>query len=234
MTSRRKRAYKAVAVALSGERHAVLLDGKPARVGAAALQFPTAALADAVAQEWRDQGEQLDPACMPLTALATAALNRVASARGDVIQHILGYARNELLCYRAAEPPELAARQKAQWDALLEWVHERHAVRLVADAGISFIEQPVDALLRMQEIVSAFVDFELAALDAAARLTSSFVVTLALVERHISAEEAFAVSHLDELFQAEKWGCDAEAEPRRSRIIAELKAVEIFVALLSS
>jgi chaperone required for assembly of F1-ATPase len=167
-----------------------------------------------------------------LTALAAAALNRVATARGDVIEHILGYGRNELLCYRAAEPPELAARQKARWDPLLEWAHTHHGIRLAADTGISFIEEPVDALLRMQEIVSGLDDFELAALDAVASLAASFVVALALIERHIGAEEAFAVSHLEELYQAEKWGRDAEAEQRRARTIAELKAVECFVSLL--
>jgi len=234
MTRRPKRAYKTVGVVPSGEHYDVMLDGKPARVGGASLQLPTAALANAVAQEWREQGEQLDSARMPLTALASTALSRVANARGNMIEHVLGYSQNELLCYRAAAPPELALRQKAQWDALLEWVHERHGVRLVADVGINFIAQPAGAFVRMQETVSAFGDFELAALDTAATLTSSFVVALALIERHIGADEAFAISHLDELFQAKKWGCDAEARQRRSRILAELLAVETFVTLLSN
>ena len=169
---------------------------------------------------------------MRLTALAGAALAQLPAQRGPVIEHILGYGRNELLSYRAAEPPELAARQGMHWGALLEWARTRHGIRLAADSGISFIEQPVDALVRMQEIVSALDDFELAALDTAATLAASFVVALALVERHIGAEEAFAVSHLDELFEAEKWGRDAEAESRRVRITAELKAVERFVSLL--
>ena len=157
----------------------------------------------------------LDPDQMRLTGLAGTALTLVAASRGDVVERILGFGRNELLCYRAGEPPELSARQKAQWDPLLEWVHDRHGIRLIADAGMSFIEQPVDAQVRMQEIVSASDDFELAALDAAATLASSFVIALALVERHIGAEQAFEVSHLDELFQAQKWGRDAKAEARR-------------------
>lgn len=235
MTVRRpQRNYKTVAVQELGETFAVLLDGRPAKVGTAALRLPTRALADAVAQEWREQGNELDPENMRVTRLAGTALARLSSQRGAVIEHVLGFGRNELVCYRAAEPPELAARQKAQWDGLLEWVHSRQGVRLVVDSGISFIEQPVDAQLRMQEIVSGCDDFELAALDAAATLTSSFVIALALTEQHIRAEEAFAASHLDELFQAEKWGRDAEAEARRARILAGLKAVERFVSLSSS
>jgi chaperone required for assembly of F1-ATPase len=232
MSRRTKRAYKDVAVAQDDEVYAVLLDGEMAKVGSTALKLPTRALAEAVAEEWREQENEFDPARMRLTALAARALNRAVAARGGLIDHILGYGRNELLCYRVSEPPELKARQKAQWDTLLEWAHTRHGIRLVADSGISFIEQPVDALVRMQEIVSDLGDFELVALDAAASLAASFVVGLALVDRHIGAEQAFALSHLDELYQTEKWGRDAEAESSRSRIIAELKAVEQFVSLL--
>lgn len=228
------RNYETVDVAVSDKGYAVLLDATPAKIGAIGLQLPTRALADAIAQEWREQAKKLDPEHMYLTGLAGTALTRVAASRGDFVERILGYGRNELLCYRSGEPPELFARQKAQWDPLLEWAHDRHGIRLVADAGISFIEQPVDAQVRMQEIVSARDDFELAALDVAATLASSFVIALALAERHIGAEQAFAVSHLDELFQAEKWGRDAEAEARRAGIVAELKAVERFVSLLSN
>jgi chaperone required for assembly of F1-ATPase len=233
MTRLPERTYKTVALARSGEGHAILLDGTPAKVASVVIQVPTRALAEAIAEEWREQEKHLDPEPMRLTALGAAALNRVAAARGEVIEHVLGYGRNELLCYRALEPAELAARQKAHWDALLEWIHGRHGIRLIADAGVTFIEQPVDALVRMQEIVSGLDDFELAALDAAASRACSFVVALALVERHIGGEEAFAVSHLEELYQAEKWGRDADAQSRRTHIIAELTAVERFVSLLS-
>lgn len=227
-----RRNYKTVDVSASGEGFTVTLDGASARIGSVALTLPNTMLADAIAREWREQEQKLDPARMRLTALAGVALTRVPVRRGAVIEHILGFGRNELLCYRAAEPFELTARQRSQWDPMLEWAHSRHGIRLVADSGISFIEQPADAELRMQEIVSARDDFELAALDTAATLASSFVVALALVERHVNAEEAFALSHLDELFQAEKWGRDAEAEARRAHILGELKAVERFVSLL--
>ena len=233
MTRRPKRTYKTAVVEASGNGFKILLDGMPAKIGGVALEIPTRALAEAIAQEWREAGEPLDPEHMRLTALAGGALTRVPAERGNVVEHILGYGRNELLCYRAADSPELATRETAQWDPLLEWIHGRHGIRLVADSGISFIEQPVDALVRMQAIVSARDDFELAALDAAVALVSSFVVAVALVERHVGAEEAFALSHLDELHQAEKWGSDAEAESRRARILTELKAVERFTALLA-
>jgi chaperone required for assembly of F1-ATPase len=102
----------------------------------------------------------------------------------------------------------------------------------MADAGISYIEQPVDAIVRMQEIVAGLDDFRLSSLGLSAALTGSIVIALALEEGHLPAERAFASAQLDEIFQAEKWGCDAEAETRRARLHSELKAVERFVRLL--
>jgi chaperone required for assembly of F1-ATPase len=169
---------------------------------------------------------------MALTGFANSAIDRVSRNRGQVIDHILGFGRSDLLCYRAEQPAALAARQKELWDPLLEWARTKHGLRLMADAGVSYIEQPVDAILRMQELVSMRDDFALAPFDLAAALTGSFVIALALVEGHVAAEQAFAAAQVEEIYQAEKWGRDAEAEAGRNRLITQLKAAEQFVRLV--
>lgn len=228
-----KRFYKEVAVAEGADAYVVLLDGKPAKsLQGAVLEVPAQRLAQAIAAEWRDQGEHIDRATMPLTGLANSALDRVSRNRGQVIDHILGFGRNDLLCYRAETPAALAERQKALWDPLLDWARTEHGLRLMADSGIAYIEQPVDAIVRMQELVSGLNDFVLAPLDLSAALTGSFMIALALVEGRLTADGAFAAAQLDEVFQAEKWGRDAEAEVHRARLLAELEAAERFVRLL--
>ena len=230
----RKRLYRNASIEARAEVFLVVLDGKPATTGRGApLWVPMRALADAIAEEWNEQRERIDLANMPLTALANAAIDRVGTHRGDVVDHGLGFGRSDLLCYRAEEPV-LAARQSAIWDPLLAWVHEKHGIRLMSDAGVSFIEQPADALLRMQEIVSGFDNFRLAAFDSAAALTGSFVLALALIDGRLDADAAVAAAQVDELYQAEKWGHDDEAESRRQRILNESRAVERFVRLIST
>jgi chaperone required for assembly of F1-ATPase len=228
-----RRFYQDAAVAERDGGYVVLLDGKPAKTSQSSiLNLPSRALAEAVAAEWEAQAERIDRSCMPLTGLATSAIDRIGQNRGQAIDHILSFGRSDLICYRADAPAGLQARQKEAWDPLLEWARTKHGLRLMADAGISYIEQPIDAIVRMQEVVSGFGDFTLAPLDLAATLTGSFVIALALVENHLTAEEAFAAAQLDEIFQAETWGRDAEAEARRERLFAELKAAERFVHLL--
>lgn len=230
-----KRFYKEVWIAGGEEAFLVSLDGKPAKtLQGAVLEVPARRLAEEIAGEWRDQGEHIDRATMPLTGLANSTIDRVSRNRGQVIDHILGFGRNDLLCYRAEAPAALAERQKALWDPLLDWARTKHGLRLMADAGIAYIEQPVDAIVRMQELVSGLNDFMLAPFDLASSLTGSFVIALAIVEGHLTADGAFAAAQLDEIFQAETWSRDAEAEARRARLLAELEAAERFVRLLGT
>ena len=56
-------------------------------------------------------------------------------------------------------------------------------------------------------------DWPLVGLHAATTALGSLVLGLALARGRIDAEEALAASLLDELFEIERWGRDAEAEP---------------------
>lgn len=228
-----KRFYKEVAVAPEGEGFAVLLDGKPVKTpGRATLFLPTRPLAEAVAEEWRAQGENIEPASMPLTKLAHTAIDIVTADRGKVANHILSFGRSDLLCYRAEAPAELAVRQRQNWDPLLEWLGEAHGARLRTGEGVGFIQQPGEALTALDEAVWAHDDFALAGLYAAATITGSLALALALAGHRLDAAGAFAASTLDEAWQAEKWGHDSEAIARRNRLSAELAAAERFLRLL--
>lgn len=211
----------------------VLLDDKPIKTPARTTPIlPSQALGDAVGEEWRGQGETIDPQSMPLTRLAFAAIDTVSANRGSVAEQVLRFGKSDLLCYRAEGPPELVARQTAAWDPLLDWLAETHGARLSTDSGISFIEQSADALMALEQAVWKPDAFALAALHAVATVTGSLVLALALSDARLSAEDALALAMLDEDFQAEKWGRDAEAEAHRARSLADLSAAERFLHLL--
>jgi len=209
--------------------YSILLDGKPVKTPArAALALPTRALADAVAEEWRGQDDKVDPASMPLTKLANTAIDRVAGQEDHVIGQILAYA-NDLLCYRAEAPADLVARQNAGWDPLLDWAAERTGAQLLTRVGIVHIAQPEEAVEAFRNALAQHDAFALTAVHSAATICGSLVLALALAEGRLDAEEAFALSHLDERYQAEKWGTDGEAEKRARALAAELDAAARFM-----
>jgi chaperone required for assembly of F1-ATPase len=217
-----KRFYKDVTVDETADGFRFLLDGKPVRTPARQpLLLPTHALADAVAQEWRSQDGEMQPAAMPLTRLVNTVLDGVRATRDDVIAALLRFGENDLLSYRAEAPVELVARQ-LQWNDYLDWVRDHHGASLTVTSGIQHVEQPAETLDALRRAVANRSDFDLAALHVLASVTGSLVLGLAILDGRLTAREAFALSRLDEAYQAERWGSDREAEERAGRLAAEM------------
>lgn len=229
---RRARFYRDVVVEKAGETYRVLLDGKPIRTPAgAAFLLPSESLAQAVAEEWRAQGEKLRPESMPLTKLANTAIDRVAANPAAWIEQILALAKSDSVCYRAASPQDLVARQSAQWDKLLEWAQARFGAQFRIATGIGFVEQPPEAVAALGRALAGTDDFALAAIHAAATLARSAIIALGLSDGRLNADEAFAAADLDEIYQSEKWGEDPEALIRSRSKATELTNIARFFRL---
>jgi chaperone required for assembly of F1-ATPase len=224
--------YKAVETDKEGSGFVVRLDGKPVKTPARSLlALPTLKLADGIAAEWRAQTDVLDPTTMPLTRFAYAAIDVAPTHRARLTDEILAYGKSDLLCYRADAPAALIARQNEAWNPLLDWAAERFGTRLRTGTGIAFVDQLAESQAAFAKVVQGRDDFALVGLHGAASLTGSLVLGLALTEGRLPASEAFALSCLDETFQAEAWGRDAEAAARTERLGAELAAIERFLTL---
>ncbi len=175
-----KRFYKEVGVDHAPEGFRILLDGKPIKTpGRRTLLLPTQALALAIAEEWRGQGEEIVPISMPMLRMANTTLDGVSQTRDAVIAAIMRFGEHELLCYRAQSPAELALLQAAEWAPMLEWVHARYGVRLLISTGVVHVQQPPETLARLGEVVAAYDDFALAALHVMASITASLVLARA-------------------------------------------------------
>jgi len=229
----RKRIYRSVATtAEAGGGHAVRLDNRVARTPAGqGLVLPTAALAEAVAAEWQDQGETVQPETMPLTQLAATAIDRIEAERTPVIEALVAYGASDLVCYRSERPADLAARQEAQWEPLLKWAETALGARLDVTRDVFPLPQPAAATEALRSAVAALGTFELAALSCIVQISASLVIGLALVKGHLDAEAAFNAAMLDEKYQAERWGEDAWASARAAGLRTELVAAARFVAL---
>ena len=228
-----KRFYKDVAVGTEADGFTVLLDAKPVRTPARhVLILPTQALAEAVAEEWRQQGETLEPQGMRVTRLAITAIDLMPGRRGDAVEEVAGYAGTDLLCYRADHPANLVARQAAAWQPWLDWAEQQHDARLVPASGIMPVAQPEPALRALHAAVERLGDWRLVGLHAATTLLGSLVLGLAFERGAIDSEQAFTTALLDELFEMEQWGEDDEQIRRHARIRADLVAADRYLRLL--
>ncbi|ALR21653.1 ATP12 family chaperone protein [Sphingobium baderi] len=210
-----RRFYKDAAIVPGDAGFEIQLDGRPVRTPARALlSLPNAALAQAVAEEWRRQGDSIDPRAMPFTGLANAAIDQIAPAREAFAAGVARYAETDLLCYRAEGPDRLVARQAAAWNPLLDWARTRYDVTFRVTQGIIHIAQPPETLERLATTVAAFDPFTLAGLSTLVTLSGSLVCGLAVVDGAHDPKAVWAAAEIDEAWQVEQWGEDAEAAAR--------------------
>ncbi|HEY8591789.1 MAG TPA: ATP12 family protein [Sphingomicrobium sp.] len=228
-----KRFWKDVGVEREDGGWAVHLDGRPVRTPARApLLAPTEGLAGAIADEWRGVEETVDPRAMPLTGLANAAIDRVAPDRDAFAAGLARYAEADLACYRAEGPRGLVSRQEESWDALLGWARRRYDIDFATTCGIVHVAQPSATVTRLSRAIGTLDGFRLAALSPLVTIGGSLVAALAVVEKAMSAEAAWEAVTVDDRWQLEQWGADAEAEAALENRRRDFMAAARFLELL--
>lgn len=208
-----KRFWTSSAVVPASGGFTVELDGRPVRTPAKrALIMPTAAMAQVVADEWDAQEGMINPHSMPATKTANAALDKVAVQHGEVAEMLAAYGDSDFLCYRAEGPEALVARQAAAWDPMLDWADQTLGVRLEPRVGVIHAPQDMDALERLSVRTHQLNPFELAAFHDLVSLSGSLILGFAAALKARDIDVLWDMSRLDELWQAEQWGKDDEAE----------------------
>jgi chaperone required for assembly of F1-ATPase len=208
-----KRFWQEACVTQDGEGYGITLDGRPVKTPAKrTMQLPTQGWAEAVAREWQAQEGVIDPQSMPYTRTANAAIDKVSLQHGEVADLLAAYGDSDLLCYRAEAPAELVARQAEAWDPLLDWAAQELHARLHTRQGVMHAPQPPDALERLRTLTHGLNAFELTAFHDLVSLSGSLILGFAAARDAIATEQLWLVSRLDEIWQAEQWGIDEEAE----------------------
>ncbi len=228
-----KRFYKDVAAVPSDGGWDIRLDGRPVKTPArAALSRPNQRLADAVAEEWRAQGETIQPRSMPLTGLANAAIDRIAPDPAPFAQGLAIFGESDLTCYRAEGPAPLVRRQAEAWDPVLGWARRRFDVDFEVIVGVMHRAQPGRTVEQLGRAIAARDAFRLAALAPLVTISGSLLIALALDEGETDFDTAWVAATVDEAWQIEQWGEDAEATAQLAARRAEFEAAYHLLNLL--
>jgi len=227
-----KRFWKSADVVEAGGGYAIELDGRRVKTpGQADLIIPSQVLAGAIAAEWNECGESIDPRAMPLTGLANAAIERIAPDRQAFASGLARYAESDLTCYRAEGPAALVARQAESWDALLAWARRRYDVDFATCAGVIHVAQPAETVRKLGHAVTSLDAFRLVGLSPLVTIGGSLVAALAVLEEMMPAEAAWEAVSLDDRWQLEQWGDDPEAraalDARRRDFMAAARFLEL-------
>ncbi|MDT0574642.1 ATP12 family protein [Croceicoccus sp. F390] len=207
-----KRFYSSVTVCEAAQGWRIELDQRPVQtVGGAPQLLGTQALADSMAEEWRQQGSEIDVRSFPFRDLADLAIDDVTNNVDDTVAKLLQFAQTDTLCYRAEPGEPLRLRQDEVWEPLLQAAETRQAVRFARISGIIHHPQPADTLARLRAHLVAMDPFTLVAVQMMAGLAGSLIIALAALEPEADVEQLWNAANLEEDWQALHWGWDTDA-----------------------
>ncbi|GJE98117.1 ATP12-domain-containing protein [Phanerochaete sordida] len=163
-----------------------------------------------IAAEWDNQDTLLKQHSLPMTSLASRAIDAFRDAeedtRAEVHDQLLKYFETDTICFHATEPETLVKLQKQHWEPLLAWARDALGVQINVTTGFSVPRQTPETLATLRKILEQMDEWEMAAMERATYTSKSFLIGLALVKRHITAEQAAQASHVEVNSQIEKWG----------------------------
>ena len=152
----------------------------------------------------------------------------IGKNREEVINRLVRFALTDMLLFWG-QNKDLVEKQEKIWGPLLEWASYELNAKFIKTQGLDVPEQEKTSGHRLKLFLESLSDKELAAFYVAALNMKSVLLAAALVKGRIHAQEAFEAAYLEELWQAENWGVEAEAEKRRGEIRQELVEIEEFL-----
>ncbi len=154
----------------------------------------------------------------------------VAQHRDEIIERMVNFSLTDTLLFRSPDAAELIEEERKIWDPIVDWAKECMEADYVPSESL---EIPLEnnaslpvcrCFWKVCRIRSWRLFYE------ASRITKSVLLAAALIRKRLTAEEAFKAAFLEEIWQADKWGHDEEADKRREVIRQELADVEAFLA----
>ncbi|KAJ7632479.1 hypothetical protein FB45DRAFT_831648 [Roridomyces roridus] len=206
-----KRFWKNAAVGQRDDSYTVLLDKRELKTPSGiVLVLPAEKhlVATLVAAEWENQATMLKHHALPMTALASRAIDAMVSeaTRQEVREALLEYLDTDTICFHQDYPPQLVDLQAQHWDPLLAWARATFDVELNTSESLLFSSQPDETKTKLVQILSTFDHWEMAAMERATYATKSFIIALALVKKHLSVEQAALAAHVEVASQIARWG----------------------------
>ena len=210
-----KRFWKETHLKEGDNGYIITLDGREVKTPqGSAMRVLQRPLAEAICKEWDDQQQEINPESMPMFKFTVTAIDRVTPQREAIVHELANYGSNDLLCYREENDQRLSAHQHQSWQPYLDWLEQTHAITLKVFAGIMPGDQAQDMKNAMVNLVDRHDDFALAGLHTMVTCSGSLVLGLAAKEKLHPIDTIFEAAFLDDLWQQEKWGYDAETDQR--------------------
>ncbi|XP_051925243.1 ATP synthase mitochondrial F1 complex assembly factor 2 [Hippocampus zosterae] len=209
VATERKRFYQDVTISQGeGGLFEINLDRRKLKTpGGKLLTLPNEALAIAVATEWDAQRDSLKFYAMHLTTLCNTALDNPTQRNEDqMISAALKFLETDTVCYRVEEPYGLVDLQKNEWDPVLQWIENRYDVTIGSSSSIMGPDISQTTKDTFYQHLKSYNFWSLTGLEYVIAQLKSVVLSLGMIDRYLSVEQAVLLSRLEEEYQIQCWG----------------------------
>jgi len=169
------------------------------------LKFENEALAHAVAHEWNSQPEDLKMHRLPLTNQCFQATDRHVVPK-KLAEALVNFVKTDTVLFFMDDVPELFEQQKEKWGPVIEWVNKRFNVEVSHTTGFTMPKISDNTVPVLTNHILSFNKASLLSIEKMSATLKSLMLTLAVIDRHLTCEEAVKLALLEQRFQASKWG----------------------------
>lgn len=204
----RKRFYQNVNISQGEGGYEINLDHRKLKTPQAKLfTLPSKPLALAVATEWDAQQDTIKVYTMHLTTLCNTALDNPSQRGKDqLIQAAVKFLETDTICYRVEEPPALVELQKNEWDPVIDWAERRYDVVIGSSTSIMGPSIPQRTKDTFIGHLASYNTWALHGIEYLVTQLKSLILSMGLLEKHLTVEQAVLLSRLEEEFQIQHWG----------------------------
>ncbi|XP_067317607.1 ATP synthase mitochondrial F1 complex assembly factor 2 [Anolis sagrei] len=204
----RKRFYQDVTISQGEGGFEISLDHRKLKTPQAKLfTVPSETLALAVATEWDSQRDTIKPYTMHLTTLCNTALDNPSQRTKDqIIGAALKFLETDTICYRVEEPPALVELQKNEWDPVIEWAEKRYNVTIGSSTSIMGPSIPQSTKDVFISHLASYNTWALQGIEYMITQLKSLILSMGLLDKHLTVEHAVLLSRLEEEYQIQRWG----------------------------
>ena len=186
-------------------------------------------MAKEVLKEWDHSSEIINIDDLVFYSLLSTAIDKVSEERNSYINDIINFIDTDLICYRADNPIDLVSFQNKQWDPIISFIEKYINTKVSVFKGVMPSQQSSEVHHRFKNLIVELSDVQISVLHRITNLVGSVFLSLCILKKDLTHKQAFELSFLDELWQAENWGYEDDASAKRKKIRTELNRLILFI-----
>ncbi|XP_077172880.1 ATP synthase mitochondrial F1 complex assembly factor 2 [Paroedura picta] len=204
----RKRFYQNVSISQGEGGFEINLDHRKLKTPQnKTFAVPSEALALAVATEWDSQRDTIKFFTMHLTTLCNTALDNPSQrSKEQLIRAAVKFLETDTICYRVEEPPALVELQKNEWDPVIAWAEKRYNVAIGSSTSILGPSIPQSTKDTFVSHLASYNAWALHGIEYMIAQLKSLILSMGLLDKHLTVEQAVLLSRLEEEYQIRRWG----------------------------